>query len=900
MRDIRTRTKVLAGFAAALGVALLVGVASYLASREIGRQLDLVSDSQFPMHRALAGVEGGFQEAHAFLSHLALSRATRPVFQQNQECRACHEGSNIFGDRADASIARVDQAMSEFEALPQTEAARRSWPQTRDALKEWLIQARHLRTLLADRDRLLDSRKPAEAELKAVEARAFEQWRVLHNSADAIDQLITKLNDAVRAEAAVSHDAGKAAQRRQLYSQVGVLALGALLMVLVGFVIGRTVDRTIAALVGETSKLTAAATNGELQVRGDESVVPGEFRPVVQGMNATLDAFAAPLRLSVGYIDQLSRGEVPARIEEDYRGEFARMRESWNELIVVLRHRSEDVRLLTEAAAAGNLRLRADVSKYKGYNSRLIGGVNALLDQVVEPLEAAAAHVDRLSKGDVPAQIAEAWPGDLDQLRQSLNRCSEAVGALVADADMLVQGAVAGRLSTRADATRHHGDFRKIVQGVNDTLDAVIGPLNVAAQYVADISRGAIPAKITASYGGDFEAVKNNLNQCIDAVNALVADANLLATAAVEGRLTTRADATRHQGDFRKVVEGVNKTLDAVLEPIQGATRVLEKLAQRDLTARVQGSYRGDHARVKQALNQTAEALNDALTSVADVVSQVSAAAGQIAASSQSVAEGASEQASSLEETHSQLEAMSSTTRQSAESARQANALAQQARSAAGDGAAAMGQMTGAMGRIRASAEGTSQIIKDINEISFQTNLLALNAAVEAARAGEAGRGFAVVAEEVRSLAMRAKEAATKTEGLIRRSVDEAGEGEVTARHVNAKLAEIAGSVGKVSDIVAEIAASARDQATGIEQLNTAVGEMDKVTQQNAATSEESSSSASELSGQAQQLAVLVGAFRLERSGAHPERAAAPAALPEAAARPGRPGPGSSSPPGRC
>jgi methyl-accepting chemotaxis protein len=171
------------------------------------------------------------------------------------------------------------------------------------------------------------------------------------------------------------------------------------------------------------------------------------------------------------------------------------------------------------------------------------------------------------------------------------------------------------------------------------------------------------------------------------------------------------------------------------------------------------------------------------------------------------------------------------------------------------------------MGKIKASAEGTSQIIKDINDIAFQTNLLALNAAVEAARAGEAGRGFAVVAEEVRSLALRAKEAATKTEELIRQSVKEAGEGEVTSKQVAGKLAEIVSGISKVSDIVSEIAAAAKEQSAGIDQVNQAISEMDKVTQQNAASAEESSSAASELNGQSEELAAMVASFKLTRGG---------------------------------
>jgi methyl-accepting chemotaxis protein len=279
------------------------------------------------------------------------------------------------------------------------------------------------------------------------------------------------------------------------------------------------------------------------------------------------------------------------------------------------------------------------------------------------------------------------------------------------------------------------------------------------------------------------------------------------------------------------------------------------------------------------------------MAQVAITVEQVSSASSQIASSSKAVADGASQQASSIEETSSSLESMASMGKQAAANAQQANALARSAKDAAVDGGAAMEQMVGAMGRIRASAEGTSQIIKDINEIAFQTNLLALNAAVEAARAGEAGRGFAVVAEEVRSLALRSKQAANKTEELIRQSVTEATEGEATSKRVSEKLVEITGSVTKVTDIMAEIAATAGEQAKGIEQVNQAVSLMDKVTQQNAASSEESSAAAAELSGQSTDLQSLVQTFRLERRGHAERRPEAPAPAAAAAPAQRRPAP---------
>ncbi len=440
------------------------------------------------------------------------------------------------------------------------------------------------------------------------------------------------------------------------------------------------------------------------------------------------------------------------------------------------------------------------------------------------------------------------------------------IGALLRQTGRLTEAVEAGTLDVRGEVLAVTGEFRPVIEGFNATMDAFQRPIRLTAEYVSRLGKGDIPAAITDAYRGDFNLIKSNINECIGAVNRLVADADGLGQAAVAGRLSTRADASAHQGDFRKIVEGFNQTLDALIAPIHEASSALEKLAARDLRVRMTGSYEGDHVRMKDSLNATADALQNAMAQVATAAEQVSSASGQIASSSQSVAQGASEQAAALEETSASLESMASMTKQAADSAMQANALAATASSAATVGAGAVEQMSGAMSKIRASAEGTSQIIKDINEIAFQTNLLALNAAVEAARAGEAGRGFAVVAEEVRSLALRSKEAANKTEVLIRESVRQAGEGETTSRHVSEQLAKIVSSITKVTGIVAEISASTKEQAAGIDQVTKAVGQMDHVVQQNAANSEEASSSAQELAGQSRDLAAMVGTFQIGRA----------------------------------
>ena len=250
--------------------------------------------------------------------------------------------------------------------------------------------------------------------------------------------------------------------------------------------------------------------------------------------------------------------------------------------------------------------------------------------------------------------------------------------------------------------------------------------------------------------------------------------------------------------------------------------------------------------------------LGRAITTLTDSATQVADASGQVATASQSLAQGASEQASSLEETSASLEEMSSMTKQNADNANMANGTAQESSRMAEQGVASMQKMQEAIGKIKNSATETAKIIKTIDEIAFQTNLLALNAAVEAARAGEAGKGFAVVAEEVRNLARRSAEAAKNTADLIEGSQKNADAGVQVTAEVAKNLTGIHENAGKVAALIAEIAAASKEQSQGIDQVSTAVMEMDKVVQQNAANAEESASASEELSGQAAEVNTIV------------------------------------------
>jgi methyl-accepting chemotaxis protein len=376
------------------------------------------------------------------------------------------------------------------------------------------------------------------------------------------------------------------------------------------------------------------------------------------------------------------------------------------------------------------------------------------------------------------------------------------------------------------------------------------------------LAKRSIPTRCLGSVVRDDEDnVVGALEWAVDITeeNQAVAEVSGLADALRAGCLDVRGDPDMYATEgFRDLIGGINGALDAITSPVEEVARALGALAAGDLTTRIEAEFVGDHGRLKKALNATAATLQNALSQIAGAAAKMTGASEQIASSSLSVAEGASRQAAALVDTSGSMEEMAAMTRRNAEHTRQAQALAVDARQAADGGREAVEQMTGSMTRIRQAAAGTAEIIRDINEIAFQTNLLALNAAVEAARAGDAGRGFAVVAEEVRNLAQRSKQAAMKTEELIRESVQQAEQGQTVAASVDESLNQIAASVAKVTELVTDIAGASEDQARGIEQVNRAVAEMDGVIQSTAASAEESAASAQELFGKAHELSSMM------------------------------------------
>ncbi len=653
----------------------------------------------------------------------------------------------------------------------------------------------------------------------------------------------------------------------------------------------------IGALVGEAHELTKAAVKGELSVRADPSVHEGDYRAIITEFNATLDAVTGPLNIAAEYVDRISKGDIPQKITDHYNGDFNEIKQNLNTCIDEVKLLIEDVKMLSLAGVEGRLSTRADASRHKGDFMKIVEGVNETLDSVIGPLNVAAGYVDRISNGNIPDKITENYNGDFNAIKLNLNKCIDAVNLLISDSKMLSLAGVEGRLSTRADASRHKGDFRKIVEGVNETLDSVIGPLNVAAGYVDRISNGDIPDKITENYNGDFNAIKLNLNKCVDAVNLLISDSKMLSLAGVEGRLSTRADASRHKGDFRKIVEGVNETLDSVIGPVNEALRVSKEYARGDFTARVSESLsvRGDFIEFKDALNKIGVELSKLMNllneEIFEGVNVLSAASSEILAITAQLSAGANQTATSVNETTATVQEVRKTTdltseksKYVAEKAVQVNQIAEKGQKSVDEIIAGMShiqqQMEGIAGnvvRLSEQSQAIGEIIASVNDISEQSNLLAVNASIEAAKAGELGKGFGVVSQEIKNLADQSKQATSHIRTIltdIQRAVSstvistEQGtktvlNGSKLSSEAQESIIVLSKSIADSSKAAIQITASVQEQVVGMDQIALAMESIREAAQSNLAVTKQAEKTAQNLHDLGLKLKQVAGRYKV-------------------------------------
>jgi PAS domain S-box-containing protein len=421
---------------------------------------------------------------------------------------------------------------------------------------------------------------------------------------------------------------------------------------------------TIGVLVDEVGVVIGAGAEGKLDQRANADRTSGVWRKILRGVNVAMDGVIGPLNVAAEYIERIAKGDIPPKITEEYKGDFNEIKNNLNTCIDVMNGLLKETENLIQAVGEGKLDARGNAAAFTGDWGRMVGGMNGMMEAVAKPIDELVSVMGRMAVNDYTTNMSGAYAGswndlkdssnkvhgqltrireivdnvsqgsliDLDGLKKvgrrsendelipSLVRMMEAIQNLVEDANMLAGAAVEGKLDTRADAARHRGDFHKVVEGVNKTLDAVIGPLNVAAEYIDRISKGDIPPKITETYRGDFNEIKNNLNTCIDSVNGLVQEVDVLIKAVGEGNLDTRGNTAGFTGDWGKLVGGMNGLMDTVAEPIEELMGVLRQFAVNDLSNKMDKNYAGIWNDLKNATNE----VHGRLTNIRNTIIKIS------------------------------------------------------------------------------------------------------------------------------------------------------------------------------------------------------------------------------------------------------------------------------------
>ena len=501
---------------------------------------------------------------------------------------------------------------------------------------------------------------------------------------------------------------------------------------------------------------------------------------------------------------------------------------------------------------AGDIDIKVDEGKFKGDFKVMATGVNDMVFGHIAVKKKAMACIKEFGEGNFDAPL-EQFPGKKKFINDTIEQVRSNIKNLINEMNHMSKEHDLGDIDVKIDEGKFKGDFNVMAKGVNDMVFGHIAVKKKAMACVKAFGEGNMDAPLE-QFPGKKKFINETIEQVRSNIKALVADANMLSAAAVAGKLDTRADASKHLGDFRKIVQGVNDTLDNVVGPINDVQRVMAAMEKGDMTETISKQYQGDFAVLKEAINNTIARLSETIAQIIVAADALSNASGQVSATAQSLSQSSSEQAASVEETTASLEEMTASVNQNTENAKVTDNMATKSAKEAVEGGEAVGKTVDAMKEI-------ADKIGIIDDIAYQTNLLALNAAIEAARAGEHGKGFAVVAAEVRKLAERSQVAAQEIGTLAGSSVK-------MAERAGHLLAEMVPSIQKTSDLVQEIASASEEQSSGVGQINSAMGQLNKATQQNASASEELAATAEELGGQASQLQQLMGFFTVDQQNA--------------------------------
>jgi len=369
-------------------------------------------------------------------------------------------------------------------------------------------------------------------------------------------------------------------------------------------------DETQSLLLSqEIMRLVEASQEGRLSERAQAEKFDGVHREMMQGVNAMLDAILLPIGEGNRILAQISAGKIDELIAQTYKGDHERMKQAVNNVAIVTQGLQKEMARLTEASREGQLSERGKPEQFQGAYAEIVRGVNNMLDAILLPIGEGNRILAQISVGKIDELIAQTYKGDHEKMKQAVNNVAVVTQALQKEMARLAEASREGQLSERGKPEQFQGAYAEIVRGVNTMLDAILLPIGEGNRILAQISGGKIDELIAQIYKGDHEKMKQAVNNMAVVLQGLQKEMVRLTDASREGQLSERGKPEQFQGAYAEIVRGVNNMLDAILLPIGEGNRILAQISGGKIDELIAQTYKGDHEKMKQAVNNVAVAL---------------------------------------------------------------------------------------------------------------------------------------------------------------------------------------------------------------------------------------------------------------------------------------------------
>jgi len=543
---------------------------------------------------------------------------------------------------------------------------------------------------------------------------------------------------------------------------------------------------------------------------------------------------STPIKNIEHIVGDIAKGNLDVNFDSTKftQDEIGLLASSVYELDHVIKNMIADLTVMyDEFIKVGNIHYTVDESKYQNAFKELIHLVNDLTSRMTGDIEEIANVMQHVIDGEFNTKLDESvWVGEWIFMPRAFNELTRNLESISAEVKAMIESiSVKGDLHFEIDGNKYKGDWRKIMEGLNDVAHAIEVPIKVIETSLHEMKEG------------NFDLA--SIDRKIEAVGL---DPNV----------------ENYSGTFKEIMLTLNDTLEETASYIGELEKILSQMSIGDLTQKIDREYVGSFDLIKRSVNSILARLNSTMDDIRLVADGVASGAVQFSQSATDLAAGTTEQMTQLDNLSARVSDVNSRSKENAESAQKAADWAVDSRQNAEEGNTEMKRLLTAMEQIASSVDKISEINRTIDGIAFQTNLLALNASVEAARAGEHGKGFAVVADEVRILATRTSDAAKQAEELMKETIESINEGKAKANDSAKGLDKIVSDIVSVSSVVTEIREASLIQTESVEEINNSIVSINAVVQNDAATSEETAAAAEELSATVEMLKEKLSFFQ--------------------------------------